>query len=168
MNIILSQLLFSVSLINLQFAVFLYFFSDNNTTPRDSVNAVKNVNKRKLSPVSEIFFSFIYVFAWLNENVLKRFDISTCIWLALWMLFSFFFFKNLLSFQMKKIGNAIKILVLVGIWVLFTAVLMAKDEKELAYQPISVPVGEHKSKIHSILWKKRNRILFWIRITNLN
>lgn len=48
---------------------------------------------------------------------------------------------------MKKTGHAIKVAVLVAIWVLFTAILMARDEKILAYQPISIPAGGQKSNV---------------------
>lgn len=48
---------------------------------------------------------------------------------------------------MKKLRNAIKIALLVTIWISFTVILMAKDEKELAFQPISVPAGTHKSNV---------------------
>lgn len=48
---------------------------------------------------------------------------------------------------MKKTGHAIKVAVLVAIWVLFTAVLMARDEKNLEYHPISIPVAMQKSNV---------------------
>lgn len=73
------------------------------------------------------------------------------------------FYTNSLSFQMKNVGNAIKISALVVIWIVFTVTLMSRDEKELAYQPISVPVGAHKSngnfyeKKTDFLEEKKNR-----------
>lgn len=51
---------------------------------------------------------------------------------------------------MKKTGHAIKVAMLVAIWILFTAILMARDEKNIAYQPISIPAGEQKSNMKQI------------------
>lgn len=52
------------------------------------------------------------------------------------------------SFQTTKVLNAIKVGVLVAIWISFTAMLMGKDEKLLAFQPLSVPADDHKSKLN--------------------
>lgn len=46
---------------------------------------------------------------------------------------------------MKKVLNAAKVAVLVAVWISLTAMLMAKDEKLLAFQPLSVPANDHKS-----------------------
>lgn len=73
------------------------------------------------------------------------------------------FLQNSLLFQIKKVGNTIKVAVLVAIWILFTAVLMSRDEKELAFQPISVPpAGEHKSNEKHTIFKKRLQVIILI------
>lgn len=56
---------------------------------------------------------------------------------------------------MKKTGHAIKVAALVAIWILFTAVLMARDEKNLAHQPISIPAGEQKSNEKQVHEEKK-------------
>lgn len=63
---------------------------------------------------------------------------------------------------MKKTAHAIKVAVLVAIWILFTGILMARDEKILEYQPISIPAGEQKSNVkvhlkHIFLKKKKTK-----------
>lgn len=51
-----------------------------------------------------------------------------------------------IQFQPKRVFNVIKVTLLILIWMLFTVILMLKDEKELSYQPLSVPVGKFKRK----------------------
>lgn len=119
------------------------------------VNVSKNVNKRKKSTVSD--FAFIYIFV-LNENVFNI-PARNLLYIHIDIIIAhandLIFYTNSLSFQMKNVGNAIKISALVVIWIVFTATLMSRDEKELAYQPISVPVGAHKSNGNFYERKKR-------------
>lgn len=56
------------------------------------------------------------------------------------------FFPLVISFQSQKIFNGIKIALLVGVWILFTGILMSKDEKVLAHHNLAVPIQKNKSR----------------------
>lgn len=53
--------------------------------------------------------------------------------------------------QTKKIFNNFKIAFLVAVWLLFTGILMSKDEKELTYKQLSIPANKTKSKLFLLL-----------------
>lgn len=57
-----------------------------------------------------------------------------------------------LTFQTsQKILNSIKIALLVAVWILFTGILMSKDEKVLSHHQLAVPVRQNKSRSNRIV-----------------
>lgn len=52
--------------------------------------------------------------------------------------------------QPHKIFNNIKIALLVLVWILFTGILMQKEEKVLSYKQLSIPVNITKSEFLKI------------------